>query len=271
MVSNQSVSNEDAVVRNADTAQPTPDFNGAMFNEINYANQNVSMNYDMKGGFDTADYFVVGAGKGLDVQIGKDTVTVEKSFTTREQVAQDVVTDGVTSQQMVTQLKAHTATDTWRNTEGINGTGSDDNFNISDLSGIRNIDGRDLPAKADGTAHAENDTLTLDPSMGPVSWHFNRDEAGNIDRKNGYVTNGTDRVDFKNIETVATRDGDIVDGVRQGVAPAPDPALDATPGAMQSSKTVTESLAAVDGEFSDVQALIAARAAAGTTSTSSAS
>jgi len=104
MVSNQ---------QGADGSSST--FDGSIFHETNYANQNVNMTVDMKGGYDTADYFVVGAGKGLTVEIGADAITVQKSYTTEEQVKRDVVIDGVSAQQTVTEIKSHSATDVWRN------------------------------------------------------------------------------------------------------------------------------------------------------------
>jgi len=212
---------ENVMVSNQQGADgSTSTFNGSIFNEVNYANQNVNMTIDMKGGYDTADYFVVGAGKGLAVEIGTDTITVQKSYTTEEQIQKDVVTDGVTTQQTVTEIKSHSATDSWKNTEAVNGTGSDDSFLINDLSGVEKLDGRDLPAKADGTAYAENDSLSLDKDIGPVTWEFDKNADGSADRENGWVSDGTHRVRFENMETVNTRNGDTVDGAIQGATPA---------------------------------------------------
>jgi len=229
---NVMVSNQQGVNGSSST------FDGSVFNEVNYANQNVNMNLDMKGGYDTADYFVVGAGKGLTVEIGAEEITVQKSYTTEEQIQRDVVTDGVITQQTVTEIRSHSATDTWRNTEAVIGTGSDDNFVIKDLSGVEKLDGRDLPLKADGTAYAENDTLSLDPALGPVTWTFNKNDDGTIDRSSGSVSNGTDTVAFENMETVNTRDGDTVNGVVQGAAPEATPVPTLSP--TQTSEVRTE-------------------------------
>jgi len=250
MIADQSVTNEAAAKAISDGAPLKSDFGGSIFNETNYANQNVNMNVDMQGGFDTADYFVVGAGKGLAVEIGADNITVQKSYTTEEQIQSGVVTDGVTTQQTVTEIKSHSAKDTWRNTEAVRGTGSDDIFLIKDLSGVEKLDGRDLPLKADGTAYAENDTLSLDPSMGPVIWTFNKKPDGTIDRSSGTVRNGTDSVAFDNMETVNTRDGDIVDGVMQGAAPEITPVP--TPAPIKTGKVSTEEaieMLAVDSQI----------------------
>ena len=94
MISDQSVSNEDAAQAIKDGTPLSSTFDGTMFNETNYANQNVSLNVDMKGGYDVADYFVVGKGKGLSVEIGANEITVEKSFTIEEQIESSVVTGG---------------------------------------------------------------------------------------------------------------------------------------------------------------------------------
>lgn len=220
---NVMVSNQQGVDGSSST------FDGSIFNETNYANQNVNTDYDMKGGYDTADYFVVGAGKGITVEIGRDDITVQKSYTTEEQIQKDVVTDGVTTQQTVTEIKSHSATDTWENTEAVIGTGSDDSFIINDLSGVEKLDGRDLPPKADGTDYAENDSLSLGEDVGPVTWEFDKNADGSIDRENGWVSNGTNRVRFENMETVNTRDGDTVDGAVQGAAPEITPIPTPTP------------------------------------------
>lgn len=229
-------------------------FDGSIFNEVNYANQNVNMTVDMQGGYDTADYFIVGAGKGLTVEIGKDEITVQKSYTTEEQVQKDVVTDGVTTQQTITEIKSHSATDKWKNTEALRGTGSDDTFLIKDLSGVEKIDGRDLPLKADGTAYTENDTLSLDPSISPVKWTFNKNPDGTIDRSSGTVSNGAESIEFENLEIVNIRDGDTVNGVIQGAAPEVTPVPTPTP--IKTSEVRTED--AIEMLAADAQVLEAA-------------
>lgn len=212
---NVMVSNQQGVDGSSST------FNGSIFNETNYANQNVNMTLDMKGGYDTADYFVVGAGKGLTVEIGADVITVQKSYTTEEQVQKDVVTDGISTQHSVTKIKSHNATDRWRNTEAVIGSGSDDSFLINDLSGVQKLDGRDLPSKADGTSYAENDSLSLGKDVGPMTWEFDKNADGSVDRENGWVSDGANKVRFENMETVNIRDGDTVDGVVQGATATP--------------------------------------------------
>jgi len=217
MISDQSVKNEDAAKAIADGTPLTSTFNGAMFNETNYANQNVSMNIDMAGGYDVADYFVVGKGKGLTVEIGASEITVEKSFTTEEQVEKTVVTGGVETQQTTTEIRSHTATDRWKNTEEVRGSGSDDTFIIKDLSGVETIDGRDLPAKPDGTPYAENDTLRIDPSIGPVDWQF--DTVNGVEnREGGYIVQAGKKIRFDNIENVETRPGDLINGAAQSAS-----------------------------------------------------
>ena len=216
MISDQSVSNEDAAQAIKDGNPLSSTFDGTMFNETNYANQNVSLNVDMKGGYDVADYFVVGKGKGLSVEIGANEITVEKSFTTEEQIESSVVTGGVGTSS-ATQIRSHTAVDKWQNTEAIRGTGSDDHFNISDLSGIKEIDGRDLPKRADGTAYPESDKITIDPSVGPVDWQF--DTVNGVEnRESGYIVQGDNKVRFDNIENVGIRPGDLINGAVQTAA-----------------------------------------------------
>jgi len=111
-----------------------------------------------------------------------------------------------------------------------------------------------LPTKADGTAYAENDSLSLGESVGPVRWEFDKLENGELDRENGWVNDGTNRIRFENMETVNTRDGDIVDGVVQTSA------QDAIPAASPIS-TIAQQLSE---DYSIVQDRIAERASSGT-------
>jgi len=172
MISDQSVTNEDAAKAIKDGTPLSSTFDGTMFNETNYANQNVSLNVDMKGGYDVADYFVVGKGKGLSVEIGAQ---IESS---------DVVAGGAETPR-VTQIRSHTATDKWQNTEAIRGTGS--------------------------AAYPESDKITIDPSVGPVDWQF--DTVNGVEnRESGFIVQGDNKVRFDNIENVGIRPGDLING-----------------------------------------------------------
>jgi len=183
-------------------------FNGTIFNETSYMNQNVNMTMDLGPGTDTADYYFLNT--GINAEINTLSIEVDKTYITHTPIITPFGVSVIPVENDVT--------DKLSNTEHIVGTGSDDNFVINDLAGVESIDGRDLPPGMFGFAYTENDTLRLSDDIGPVEWGYKINDDGTIDKNIRTVSDGTNTVEFSGIETFTPRDGDTVDGVVQGAA-----------------------------------------------------